>query len=94
MKKSKLGCVLVYSAIFCGVGVLTGNGIATKIDADSSEVTWGHYPGVDPTFSTPGCNEYWCQCGTNIISLEEPTGGTILERERLSVDIIENLEDF
>lgn len=79
MKKNKLGHILTYSAIFCAVGVVAGNGFSNILSAEVGPSTWKHYLGVAPTYRTAGCKEYWVQCGTNLISLEEPTGGNIEE---------------
>lgn len=93
MRKSKLGCILAYSAVFCTVGVVAGNKISNSLAAEDSPSIWGHYLAVAPTVSKAGCNEYWVECGTNIVSLSEPSA-TIEDRGTPSDELIETFSSY
>lgn len=92
MKKSKIGYILVYSAVFCAASIVAGNRFATKLNAEESSTVWGHYDAVDPGINTPGSNEYWINCDTHMVSLTEPTDGTIEERGQPDPDLIASFE--
>lgn len=58
MKKSKLGIIITYSAIFATVAVVGTNVTIGALSATPEETVYGHYLGVTPDKDHGGCNEY------------------------------------
>lgn len=95
MKKSKLGCILAYSAIFCAVTIVAGNLVVNLAKADGEAEVWSHYPRVEPKLDQAGCNEYWISCSTGAISYTQPTGNVeIQNKTALSESAINDLATF
>lgn len=88
MKKSKIGFIFAYCATFCGVAIFSANQIAEVLGApEAGEIH--HYNAVVANYDHPGCNEYWIECGTNIVSLYEPSGNIVNKGDPSLVQINE-----
>lgn len=93
MKKTKIGIVLAFSAIFCVTSIAIGNE-NSKAFADAADEEWSHYSAVAPTYDNPWCNEYWVSCETNIVLLEAPNEGNITNKGAPSDDTIATFVDY
>lgn len=97
MKKTKVGCILAYTAVFCGVAIVAGNGAAGAIKADGAAEDWGHYLAASPSYFHGGSNEFWISCNTHLVSTSAPSGNVnIIERGTPSgemCDTFKNISD-
>ena len=70
----KLTIATLFTGLVVSLGVAFGaNGISSVRAA--SQITGNHYTAKAPTFSEPGCKEYWIDCLTKTIYFSQPLEG-------------------
>ncbi len=75
-KAKKITVVSLFTGLVLSLGIAFGsNEIFDGVKA-ASQITGNHYTEKAPTFSEPGCREYWIDCTTKSIYFSEPVEGT------------------